>query len=98
MGILDKFTNQVSGATNHLTKLEQKSQQHSLAHTKKLQEIAVLKQRIELLDVAYRTAETLFERHEDDRVERKMREILDHRHTAEQEMQRLEKSEFEFLA
>jgi chromosome segregation ATPase len=98
MSILEKFTHRENRATDHRSTLEQRSQQLTREHAVTLRKLEALQQRIESLDRAYRVSQTLFERHEDDRIKLKMRQIREYRSEAEQQMRSLSALESEFPA
>ena len=86
--MLSKFTNHIFGGANQGGHLAQRMHQLNREHIAVLQEIETLNQQLGALDSAEQMAHILFDRHEDDAIARKYAEIVAHRATLEQAVQR----------
>lgn len=86
--MLSKFTNRIFGGFNPGGHLEQRMHQLNCEHIAVLQEMETLNQQLDALAQAEQMAHTLFERHEDDTIAHKYAEIVAHRATLEQALQR----------
>ncbi len=86
--MLNKFTNRIFGGVNPGGHLAQRMHQLNCEHIAVLQEMETLNQQLDALARAEQMAHTLFERHEDDAIAHKHAEIVAHRATLEQALQR----------